>query len=231
MMFYLFMNFLSSNAAQIASFYVEKTHESPKSSCVEISNILGIERCAVKCLNTIATIYMFSVNKNQRKCLCCPNLTGSDITDPEWESFIPPACATGYATYNYTDIQICLKYVSVPASYPEAAELCEAEGGDLIRLDSQLKHDIMTNYLVPIANGSTIDVWIQGEKYAGGYIFHDGSPFPSDFGTGTFCPVELNPDPNEIRFRAHGSTTFECWDRAQHHLYSYLCEYYRRFTI
>lgn len=89
MMFYLFMNFLSSNAAQIASFYVEKTHESPKSSCVEITNILGIERCAVKCLNTIATTYMFSVNKNQRKCLCCPDLTGSDITDPEWESFIP----------------------------------------------------------------------------------------------------------------------------------------------
>lgn len=84
---------------------------------------------------------------------------------------------------------------------------------------------------VPIANGSTIDVWIQGEKYAGGYIFHDGSPFPTDFGTGTFCPVELNSDPNEIRFRAHGSTTFECWDRAQHHLYSYLCEYSRRFTI
>lgn len=51
---------------------------------------------------------------------------------------------------------------------------------------------------VPIANGSTIDVWIQGEKYAGGYIFHDGSPFPTDFGTGTFCPVELNSDPNEI---------------------------------
>lgn len=89
MMLYLFMNFLSSNAAQIASFYVEKTHESPKSSCVEITNILGIERCAVKCLNTIATTYMFSVNKNQRKCLCCPDLTGSDITDPEWESFIP----------------------------------------------------------------------------------------------------------------------------------------------
>lgn len=87
-MFYLFMNFLSSNAAQIASFYVEKTYESPKSSCFEITNILGIERCAVKCLNTIATTYMFSVNKNQRKCLCCPDLTGSDITDPEWESFI-----------------------------------------------------------------------------------------------------------------------------------------------
>lgn len=84
---------------------------------------------------------------------------------------------------------------------------------------------------VPIANGSTIDVWIQGEKYAGGYIFHDGSSFPTDFGTGTFCPVQLNPDPNEIRFRAHGSSTFDCRDRAQHHLYSFLCEYYRRFTI
>lgn len=90
---------------------------------------------------------------------------------------------------------------------------------------------LICGFPVPIANGSTIDVWIQGEKYAGGYIFHDGSSFPTDFGTGTFCPVQLNPDPNEIRFRAHGSSTFDCRDRAQHHLYSYLCEYYRRFTI
>lgn len=86
---YLLLNFLLNNAAQITSFYVEKTPEYPKSSCVEITNIGSIERCAVKCLNTIAITYMFSFNENQRKCMCCLDLTGSDITDPEWESFIP----------------------------------------------------------------------------------------------------------------------------------------------
>lgn len=63
------------------------------------------------------------------------------------DSVVLAACTTGYATYNYTDTQICLKYVSEPASYQEAAQYCQAEGGDLIKLDSKLKYDIMKDYL------------------------------------------------------------------------------------
>lgn len=84
-------------------------------------------------------------------------------------------------------------------------------------------------FTVPIASGVDIDVWIQGEKTADGFIFHDETPFPADFNT--FCPLGLGGYPTETRVRAHGYSTFECWDRGQDVPFSYLCEYYLRFTL
>lgn len=78
--------------------------------------------------------------------LCSNNDQSDELS--YWLSLgVLAACAQGYATYNYTDTQVCLKYVSETASYPEAAQHCQAEGGDLIKLDSKLKFDIMKNYL------------------------------------------------------------------------------------
>lgn len=47
----------------------------------------------------------------------------------------------GCTTYNLTSHQICLKYFPVPARYSSARNLCQAEGGDLIKIDSQEKYD------------------------------------------------------------------------------------------
>lgn len=74
-------------------------------------------------------------------------MTSSDELSNRFLLVVLAACTTGYATYTYTDTQICLKYVSAPASYPEAAQHCQAEGGDLIKLDSKLKYEIMKDYL------------------------------------------------------------------------------------
>lgn len=84
-------------------------------------------------------------------------------------------------------------------------------------------------FTVPIASGEDIDVWIQGENTADGLIFHDGSPFPTDIDM--FCPLGLDNYPSETRVRAHGYSTFVCWDKSQDVPFSYLCEYYRRFTL
>uniref|UniRef100_K1QEB5 C-type lectin domain-containing protein n=1 Tax=Magallana gigas TaxID=29159 RepID=K1QEB5_MAGGI len=138
------------------------------------------------------------------------NLSGDDLVSPQWISFVPVSCKDGYLTYNYTNTQICLKYVSTPCTYPEATGYCQADGGDLIRLDSQLKHEIATDYLLPIANGSTIDVWIQGTKVGNDWFFHDGSKMPEDFDA--ICPLALDNNVNETHLRVHGSSTFPCWD-------------------
>lgn len=84
-------------------------------------------------------------------------------------------------------------------------------------------------FTVPIANGVDIDVWIQGENTADGLFFHDESPFPADFNT--FCSLDLSDYPKETRIRARGFSTFVCRDRGQDVSFSYLCEYYRRFTL
>lgn len=60
--------------------------------------------------------------------------------------FIVVPWSTGCATYNLTSHQKCLKYFPVLARYSSARNLCKAEGGDLIRFDSQEKFDIFKDY-------------------------------------------------------------------------------------
>lgn len=88
---------------------------------------------------------------------------------------------------------------------------------------------IVSLFVVPIAKGVTIDVWIQEEIIAGGLVFNDGSPFTTDFDT--FFPVDLGHDPTETRVQARGSSTFEILGRGEDVPSSYLCEYFHLFTL
>eukprot|EP00105_Crassostrea_gigas_P002472 XP_011415016.1 PREDICTED: uncharacterized protein LOC105319257 [Crassostrea gigas] len=224
------INLLISDSTQWVNLYGEKTATYPKSTCSEIPyDVLSAASCFQRCLGTLRIHYMFSYSKDQHTCMCCADLSGDDLVSPQWISFVPVSCKDGYLTYNYTNTQICLKYVSTPCTYPEATGYCQADGGDLIRLDSQLKHEIATDYLLPIANGSTIDVWIQGTKVGNDWFFHDGSKMPEDFDA--ICPLALDNNVNETHLRVHGSSTFPCWDMVPTRRYSFLCEQYRQFTI
>ena len=55
-------------------------------------------------------------------------------------------CAEGYATYKWMSYEICMKYFPVPVIYATAKANCEAEGGNLIKIDSQEKYDIFNDY-------------------------------------------------------------------------------------
>lgn len=83
--------------------------------------------------------------------------------------------------------------------------------------------------LVPIANGSKIDVWIQGTKVGDEWLFNDGAQMSTDFNA--ICPLILSSTISEIHLRAHGSTTFSCLDMIPSVEYSFMCEHYRQFTI
>ena len=60
-------------------------------------------------------------------------------------------CKDGYVTYNYTDFQICLKYVPDSVRYTQARAHCEEEGGDLIKMDTTLKYDIFKEMLSKVS--------------------------------------------------------------------------------
>lgn len=83
--------------------------------------------------------------------------------------------------------------------------------------------------LVPIANGSKIDVWIQGTKVGDEWFFNDGAQMSTDFNA--ICPLILSSTISEIHLRAHGSTKFSCLDMIPSVEYSFMCEHYRQFTI
>ena len=61
--------------------------------------------------------------------------------------FVSGLCKEEYVTYNFTDFQICVKYVSDLTTYPEAVKHCRADGGDIFRIDTALKYDIFKDLL------------------------------------------------------------------------------------
>lgn len=78
--------------------------------------------------------------------------------------------------------------------------------------------------LVPVANNTIIQVWIESEKVGGQWQFHDGSPIPDT------CPILMSNGTEEIHLRAKGSTSFICLD-APNSTYHYSCEYHRLLAL
>ena len=66
-----------------------KTGKFPKDSCHEIFNIENKGKCMLSCLAPLDVHYMFSYNEDQEACLCCKDLSGSDVISPGWETFVP----------------------------------------------------------------------------------------------------------------------------------------------
>lgn len=91
-------------------------------------------------------------------------------------------------------------------------------------LNAKFKHWFVY-LLVPVANNTLIQVWIESEKVGGQWQFHDGSPIPD------VCPILMSNGTEEIHLRAKGSTSFSCFDAPNNNTYHYSCEYHRLLAL
>nr|XP_034319372.1 uncharacterized protein LOC117687235 [Crassostrea gigas] len=217
----LVVHIIHNEATVFNDVFAVKTNDYPKSTCHTISNIKSTSTCLGTCIISVDRNVMISHDESTSTCMCCNDTTGSDITGSNWKSYVPLPCAEGYATLKLMSYEICMKYFPVPASYSTAQANCQAEGADLIKIDSKEKYDIFNDYHVPIANYAILQVWVQGEKVEGEWQFDDGSPIPG------FCPISMTNNPEEIHLRARGTTSFECLDDPKINEHHYTCEYRR----
>lgn len=86
---FLVFNAICIEATGFKSFYGIKTDEYPKSSCHEISKIKSRSRCLRVCGTTMDVVAMISHDESSKTCMCCSDLTGSDISGLNWKSYIP----------------------------------------------------------------------------------------------------------------------------------------------
>ena len=71
------------------NFHAIKTARYPRTSCLQIVNITSKRVCFIRCLNKLDVHYMFSYNKILQSCMCWQDLSGSEITDNDWETYEP----------------------------------------------------------------------------------------------------------------------------------------------
>ena len=88
-LFYSSIYLYNSKAADIDIHQAIRTVMYPKESCQKILNVQSTRLCFIGCLHSMDVHYLFSYNEEQKKCLCCKELSGSNITNPGWKTFSP----------------------------------------------------------------------------------------------------------------------------------------------
>lgn len=77
---------------QNQNLYGVMTNAHPKSSCLRINDIHSVMHCLQMCMANVGIYYMSSYNKHQQACLCCVDFSGSNITDPSWNTYEISKC-------------------------------------------------------------------------------------------------------------------------------------------
>lgn len=90
--FLIITSLYNKKASCFDSFYGVRTHEYPKTSCHKFENIETAGRCLWACGTPMDRILMISHDETTKTCMCCSDITGSDITGPNWKSFVPRTC-------------------------------------------------------------------------------------------------------------------------------------------
>lgn len=63
------------------------TNAYPKSSCMRNNDIDLVIHCLQTCIANVGIYYMSSYNREKQVCLCCVDFSGSEITDPSWNTY------------------------------------------------------------------------------------------------------------------------------------------------
>ena len=85
----LFTVFLCGEMLEMESMYGERYDLYPKTSCLTINHIETTARCFLRCINAMDGYQMFSYCKDYKVCMCCADLSGSDVTGFNWQTYIP----------------------------------------------------------------------------------------------------------------------------------------------
>lgn len=87
---------LCSKEAYLKMFYGERTNDYPKSSCLDIGKSHSTGRCLAVCGTSLEMLIMISHNMETHTCMCCDDITGSDIIGSNWKTYIPRKCKLNY---------------------------------------------------------------------------------------------------------------------------------------
>lgn len=79
---FLDVHIICNEAAEFNDYFTIQINEYPKCSCHEISSIERKFRCLGTCLDIMDMLVMISHDKSTKICMCCHDITVSDITDP-----------------------------------------------------------------------------------------------------------------------------------------------------
>lgn len=86
---FLVVHIILNEATVFNDVLAVQTNDYPKSSCHTISNIKRKTKCLTTCVTSVDEIVMISHDESTNTCMCCSDISGSDITSPNLKSYVP----------------------------------------------------------------------------------------------------------------------------------------------
>lgn len=86
---FLVVHIIHNEATVFNDVLAVQSNDYPKSSCHEISNIKRTTKCLTTCVISVDKIVMISHDESTNTCMCCSDISGSDIINPNWKSYVP----------------------------------------------------------------------------------------------------------------------------------------------
>lgn len=100
---FLVVHIIRNEATVFNNAFAIQTYYHPKSSCHQISKIKSKSSCLGTCIISVDRNVMISHDESTSTCMCCNDITGSDITGPNWISYVPRRCKY-LIRFNHKDI-------------------------------------------------------------------------------------------------------------------------------
>ncbi|XP_052692168.1 uncharacterized protein LOC128170441 [Crassostrea angulata] len=206
--------------------FSRKTLQAPWTSCNRYNGFTSILTCERFCRFVFDSLYLFSHGVIEGTCYCCDKKPGDSdeyFPDDVRESYIPGFCPFNYTGYTYNEHMICLRYEESMKKYHQAADVCQHEGGDLIRLDSLTKHNIMRSFVEEERTLAEVEVWVQGIRDANlTWRYHDSTQLNYT------CLRGVTGEPTDNYMRARSAGSYNCNDHNENYRSFFLCEIYIR---
>ncbi|XP_056003331.1 uncharacterized protein LOC130049548 [Ostrea edulis] len=181
--------------------------------------------CSMMCFMRGSVCGCHSFNSLQKICrlheYCCHSKTTiNDVSWKYYKSHHDIKCPNEYTKMTNIGVGVCLKFVTTPTGYLNAAIFCQQIGGNLIRLDSHEKFDIFQQFINCNKNADEdFGVWVQAIRSTNHvWRFEDESEFSE------VCPLALSGNNHETRLR-FSTAQRSCSDTLERLEYRYVCEY------
>ena len=81
--------FMCCEMHEMESMYGERYDLYPKTSCLTINHTETTVTCFLRCIYALEGHQMFSYSEDYEVCMCCADLSGSDVTGFNWQTYIP----------------------------------------------------------------------------------------------------------------------------------------------
>lgn len=204
------------------------TRKAPWTACIRFNGTSSVLKCFRLCTKVFDGLYMFSRDVTTGICYCCDKEPGvkntlyeNISTEDKRETFITGNCVDNYKGYEYNNVKFCLRYEESLKTYHEAVDICKREGGDLIRVDSLAKHNIMRSFVERQRIADRAEVWVQGIRDSNlTWRYHDSTELDYT------CLTGVSANSNSNYMRAKSTDNYSCADNTDTYMAFYLCEIY-----